>query len=458
MSKYFPDDLWEQNIPFVPHTKGDLERMLETIGAADIEELLQGIPDNLRLKEPLDLPPRMSELEVVRELERLAGMNKVMTCFAGGGVYDHFRPAAVDAIISRPEFYTAYTPYQPEVSQGTLQAIWEYQSLICQLTGMDAANASLYCGGTALAEAAAMAVRKTRRSKILAADNIHPHHRKILNTYGTAFPYEIETIPAPGGIVDIEYLRKAVDDTVAAALVQHPNFYGLLEEVDDIAETAHSAGALFIVSFDTVSLGLLKPPSEYGADIAVAEGQSLGNPMNYGGPYLGVIAANQKFLRAMPGRMVGETVDVKGRRGFTLTLQTREQHIRRDKATSNICTNEALCALAAAVEMCLMGKEGIAEMARQSLQKAHYLAEMITRETVFKLKYPDRPFFKEFLVTSNYEAKPVIDSLAEKKLLVGPSMGRFLPVVDEHSFLIAVTESRAKVEMDWLVEELKKYG
>lgn len=457
MSKYIPEDIWEQNIPFVPHTRDDLKMMLKTIGASDIEELLKGIPADLRLKESLDLPPRMSELEVIHELERLAKMNRVMTCFAGGGVYDHFRPAAVEAVISRPEFYTAYTPYQPEVSQGTLQAIWEYQSLICRLTGMDAANASLYCGGTALAEAAALAVRFTRRNRIIAASSVHPHHLKILSAYGAAFPYEIETVPAPYGTVDLYDMRSLVDDRTAAVILQHPNFYGLLEEIDEYADIAHSARALFIVSFDPVSLGILQPPADYGADIAVAEGQSLGNAMNYGGPYLGVIAAGQKLVRSMPGRMVGETVDIKGRRGFTLTLQTREQHIRRDKATSNICTNEALCALAAAVEMCLLGKSGLAEMAEQSMQKAHYLASKIVNETWFELKYPDRVFFKEFLLTSKYEAKPVIDALARKNLLVGPSLGRFHPVVDEKSFILAVTESRTKGEMDWLIEELKRF-
>ena len=457
MNKHVSDDIWDMNIPFVPHTKEDIREMLQEIGVSNVEELLAGIPADLRLKEPLDLPPRMSEIEVKEELQQLADMNKVMTCFAGGGVYDHFRPAALDAIISRPEFYTAYTPYQPEVSQGTLQAIWEYQSLICQLTGMDVANASLYCGGTALAEAAALAVKSTNRNRVLTARTVHPHHIRILQTYGAALPFEVDIIPANNGIIDADILEKEVGDDTAAVIIQHPNFFGLLEEVNDFADIIHAKGALFIVSFDPISLGILKSPADYGADIAVAEGQSLGIGLSYGGPYLGVLAAKQQFVRKIPGRLVGETTDIEGKRGYVLALQTREQHIRREKATSNICTNQALCALAAAAELCFMGKAGIAEMAEQSLQKAHYLCDMIVNETCFKLKYPQGYFFKEFLITSNHTAKPVIDKLAEKNLLLGPSLGRFQPETDENSFLVAVTESRSKREMEWVVEEFKQF-
>ena len=394
MKHYLPDDMWDFNIPFIPHTKLDVAEILESVGASDIEELLQGIPDDVRLKEPLNLPPGLSELEVIKEMKRLAGMNQVTTCFAGGGVYDHFKPAALDSIISRPEFYTAYTPYQPEVSQGTLQAIFEYQSLICNLTGMDVSNASLYCGGTAVAEAAALAVRNTRRNKVLVVDNIHPHHLQILRTYGFAFPYEIKVIQAEDGTVSTEAIKDHLDERTACVIIQHPNFYGLLEDVDEFAEIIHENKSLFIVSFDPISLGILKSPADYDADIAVAEGQSLGNSLNYGGPYLGVIASKQKFVRAMPGRIAGETTDLDGNRGFVLTLQTREQHIRRDKATSNICTNQALCALTAAAYLSFMGKSGIKEMAEQSLQKAHFLAANIVEQTVFRLKYPDRPFYK----------------------------------------------------------------
>ena len=457
MDKLISDQIWDLNIPFIPHTKEDIRVMLETIGASDIEDLLSGIPSAVRLKEPLNLPPRMSELEVMDELRRLADMNRVMTCFAGGGVYDHFRPAALDAIISRPEFYTAYTPYQPEVSQGTLQAIWEYQSLICELTDMEVANASLYCGGTALAEAAALSVRYAKRGKVLAAATIHPNYLQILRTYGAAFPFDVEIIPAENGVIDLKKLRVLLDNDTAAVMIQHPNFFGLLEEMGEFEEMIHHNESLFIISFDPISLGLLKPPGEYSADIAVAEGQTLGNALNYGGPYLGVMAAKQKFVRKIPGRLVGQTTDTNGRRGYMLALQTREQHIRREGATSNICTNQALCALAAAGELCFLGKSGIVEMAEQSLQKAHYLAEKVVNETNFKLKYPAGHFFKEFLITSKHKAKPVIDKLAEKKLLSGPSLGRFKPGADEYSFLMAVTESRTKREMDWVVEELKQF-
>lgn len=452
---YIPEYIWDGIVPFVPHTREDIESMLKEIGVADVEELLAGIPHDVRLKQPLNLPPGMSETEVIREMKRFANMNQVATCFAGGGVYDHYRPSAVNAIISRPEFYTAYTPYQPEVSQGTLQATWEYQSLVCQLTDMDAANASLYCGGTAVAEAAALAVRCSRRNKIIVPSNLHPHHLQILNTYGAAFPYQVKQIVADNGTINPEKLREVVDKDTAAVIIQHPNFYGLLEEMEQLSEITHQAGALFIASFDPISLGLLKPPGEYGADIAVAEGQSLGNGLNYGGPYLGIIAARKKFVRKLPGRLSGETVDIEGKRGFVLTLQTREQHIRRDKATSNICTNEALCALATAVELCIIGKSGLCEMAEQSMQKAHYLADRVTNDTAFDLKYSGKPFFKEFLVTSAHRAKKVIDTVAKKNLILGPALGRFYPGVDEYSFLIAVTELRTKGEMDWMVEELR---
>jgi len=456
MKKYISDEIWTANVPFVPHTKEETAEMLKFIGVSDIEDLLAGIPDQARMKQPLDLQSGMSELEAMSEMKRLAGMNRVMTCFAGGGVYDHFQPSALDAVISRPEFYTAYTPYQPEVSQGTLQAIFEYQSLICNLTGMDISNASLYCGGTALTEAAILAVRHTGRKKILIGDNVHPHHIQILRTYGASFPFEIITIPADSGTLDTERVKAMLDDRTAGVIVQHPNFYGLLEETNELGEVIHSNGSLFIASFDPISLGILQSPGEYGADVAVAEGQSLGNSLNYGGPYLGIIAVNQKYVRSLPGRIAGETVDLEGKRGYVLTLQTREQHIRREKATSNICTNQALCALTAAAFLCFMGKSGIKEMAEQSLQKAHYLANEILKYTDFKLKYPDKPFFKEFLVTSHHRAKKVVDTLAKKHLLIGPSLGRFHPVVDEHSFLIAVTESRTKNEMEWVIDELKQ--
>jgi len=452
-------ELWDEDIPFIPHTKEDLETMLREIGVENIEDLLAGIPESIRLKEPLDLPPRMSEIEALLELKRLAQMNRVAICFAGGGVYDHFRPTAIDTIISRPEFYTAYTPYQPEVSQGTLQAIWEYQSLICELTGLDAANASLYCGGTAMMEAAVLAVRKTKRDRILVAESVHPHHKRLLKAYGNALPYDVLEVPVQeNGIIDIPQLRKMAENDVAALIVQHPNFFGIPEEMELISEIAHTNGALFISSFDPISLGLLKSPTDYNADIAVAEGQSLGIPMSYGGPYLGVMAAKQEYIRNLPGRLSGETVDRDGRRGFVLTLQTREQHIRRAKATSNICTNQALCALTAAAFMVLMGKQGIREMAEQSLQKAHYLADRITKETDFQLRYPESPFFKEFLLTSRHEAKNLIDVLAAKRnLLLGPSLGRFYPGEEENSFLVAVTEVRTKNEMDKVVEELKTF-
>src|SRR5262245_12230493 len=375
--------------------------MLQAIGAGSVDELFSPIPADLRLKRPLAIPPALSEVELTRHAQALAGRNRSAAdavCFLGGGSYDHFVPAVVDAVAGRSEFYTAYTPYQAEASQGSLQAFFEFQTLICQLTGLGVANASLYEGGSAVAEAVLMALNHTGRHKVVIAASAHPEYRQVLATYMRPLGVEVVTVATPEGFAKPDDLRAAADERTAAVVVQHPNFFGGLEEVEAAAEIAHAAGALFVVSFDPISLGLLKRPGDCGADVAVAEGQSLGTPMGYGGPYLGILACRQEFVRKMPGRLVGETTDREGRRCWVLTLQTREQHIRREKATSNICTNQGLFALRAAVYLTALGPQGLKETAELCLRKAHYAADQLAKAGA-KLKFA-RPFFKEFTVSA----------------------------------------------------------
>jgi glycine dehydrogenase subunit 1 len=336
-------------MPYFLNTPEDQQAMLEAIGVASIDELFAMIPADMRLNRPLDIPPALGELELTARLSQLAGNNlsaEQKVCFLGGGSYDHFIPAVVDTLAGRGEFYTSYTPYQPEASQGNLQAFFEYQTLITQLTGMDVSNASLYDGGSAAVEAAMMCLAATKRhGRVVTAASVHPEYRQILETYLRNLDVELVTIGTPDGTINPEDLVSALNDRTACTLVQHPNFFGCLEDVERLARITHDAGAMFVVSFDPLSLGLLKRPGDYGADIAVAEGQSLGSPMAYGGPYLGIMACREEFVRRMPGRIKGQTTDRRGKRCWVLTLQTREQHIRREKATSNICTNQGLFAL-----------------------------------------------------------------------------------------------------------------
>src|SRR5947209_7410188 len=374
--------------------------MLDQIGVKSVQDLFQSIPAPLRLKRPLDVPPALTEIELTRHAQALAARNRSAdntVCFLGGGSYDHFIPAVVDAVAGRSEYYTAYTPYQAEASQGSLQAFFEFQTLICQLTGLDVANASLYDGGSAVAEAVLMALAVTRRhGPVLVADSVHPEYRRTLATYLTNLEVQPLVLPCPHGFLDPDDVKHAVTDQTPCVLVQHPNFFGCLEEVEALAAAAQATGALFVVSFDPISLGLLKRPGQYGADIAVAEGQCLGNPMTYGGPYLGLLACREQFLRKIPGRLVGQTVDRTGKRCWVLTLQTREQHIRREKATSNICTNQGLLALRTAVYLAALGPVGLAETASLCARKAHYAAEQLARAGL-PLRF-ERPFFKEFAV------------------------------------------------------------
>lgn len=437
---------------YVLNTAADQQAMLERIGVASIEELFAAIPPALRLKRPLQVPPALSEIELTQHIQQLSGRNRPAddtVCFLGGGSYDHFIPAVVDAIAGRSEFYTAYTPYQAEASQGSLQAFFEFQTLICQLTGLDVANASLYEGGSAVAEAVLMAMTVTgRQGKVIVPESLHPEYRRTLRTYLANLEPKVETLPTPNGFLDPDDVKKAITDDTCCVVVQHPNFFGCLEEVEAIAKIAHNRGALFVVSYDPISLGLLKRPGEYGADIAVAEGQCLGNPMVYGGPVLGLLSCRDAFLRKMPGRLVGQTVDRKGKRCWVLTMQTREQHIRREKATSNICTNQGLFALRATVYLAALGPKGLTETADLCVRKAHYAAEQLSRISGVQLRF-QRPFFKEFTVKVPGDVPGLLDRLLDTGIHGGLHLGRWFPALAD-SLCLAVTEKRTKAEIDAL--------
>ncbi|RKY80864.1 aminomethyl-transferring glycine dehydrogenase subunit GcvPA [candidate division KSB1 bacterium] len=444
-------------MPFIPTTEENRRQMLKTIGVTDFDQLLQSIPEQIRFKDDYNLPDPLSEYEVTKLLKSIAEKNKHTSnsvCFLGGGAYDHFIPAAVVHIVSRPEFYTAYTPYQAEVSQGTLQAIYEYQSMICDLTGMDVANASMYDGASALAESALLSSNHKRRQEILISKSVHPYHRQVVKTYCHRSGIVLKEIDIKNGVTDLEKLEQSITDNCAGVLVQHPNFFGSLEPVDEISEIVHKEGAIFTVSVDPISLGVLAPPSEYGADIVTGEAQVLGNALGFGGPYVGIFAATKELIRKIPGRIAGITQDSQGRRGFVLTLQTREQHIRREKATSNICSNEQLCALAATVYMALMGKKGIPAVANLCVQKSHYLAEKLTGISGVEPLF-EAPFFKEFAVKLPVPAKEIIDKMKEKDIFAGIDLSRFDYNVD-NALLIAVTEKRTKEEMDQFAEILSE--
>ncbi|QDT65438.1 aminomethyl-transferring glycine dehydrogenase subunit GcvPA [Calycomorphotria hydatis] len=435
------------------------QKMLGEIGVDSIEELFAPIPGDLRLNRALDLPLPLSEMELEQLVSKKAAANITPAdrhCFMGGGVYDHFIPAVVDEIAGRGEYYTAYTPYQPESSQGTLQAFFEYQSLICDLTGMPVSNASLYEGATSVSEAAFMAMRVTGRDgKVIVLGSVHPEYREVLTTYLSRLDVELVEIPCVEGTADPEQVREALDDRTACVIVQHPNFFGCLEEVETICTLAREFGALSVISFDPLSLGVLKAPGEYGADIAVAEGQPLGVPMQYGGPYLGVFACREDYVRKMPGRLIGVTDDKNGNTCYVLALQTREQHIRRGKATSNICTNQGLLALRATIYLSLLGPEGLKEVGNLCLQKAHYAAEQIAAADGFELQF-DRPFFKEFTVRSEHGSAKALQAVRASGCDAGPSLSRFgrggfSNELIEDAFLVAVTEQRTREEIDQLV-------
>ncbi len=430
-------------------TPDQQQEMLRTIGAPSIDSLFAQIPADVRLTRPLNLPPALAEMELEAAIAQAAARNTSSrrVCFLGGGAYDHFVPAVVDEIAARGEFYTAYTPYQPEASQGSLQAFFEYQTLICQLTGMDVSNASLYEGGTAVSEAAFMAMRVTDRHKrVVVLGSVHPEYREVLSTYTGNLATEIVVVPTPDGTADLDRVTDALDDSTACLVFQHPNYFGCLEEPRELTRLAHNVGALSVVSFDPISLGLLQRPGQYEADIAVAEGQPLGIPLQYGGPYLGVLACRQEFVRKMPGRLVSEARDRQGRRCYVLGLQTREQHIRREKATSNICTNQGLLALRATVYLSLLGPRGIREVAELCCRKAHYAAGQLCRVDGMELMF-DRPFFKEFALRCRGGSRPFVEKARAAGFDIGPDIAH--PTHGEAE-LVAVTEKRTRQEIDAL--------
>ena len=441
-------------MPYTYNTKRDEQEMLEAIGIEGVEDLLKQVPSDIRLTRPLKLPPAMGELELTQHIQSLAQQNSSVqqaVCFLGGGSYDHFIPAIVDALASRGEFYTSYTPYQPEVSQGNLQVMFEYQTLICQLTGMDVSNASLYDGGSSVAEAALMSLHITRRhDKVVVTDTLHPEYRRILETYLSNTETELVTVSASHGQTNPADIAAATDKKTACVILQHPNFFGSLEQAEEITNIAHTNGALLVMVFDPISLGRLKPPAELGADIAVAEGQCLGSPLAFGGPYLGIMACKEEFVRRMPGRIAGETVDRRGQRCWVLTLQTREQHIRREKATSNICTNQGLFALRASIYLAAMGPHGLREVADLCLQKSHFVANLVNQSARCELAW-DTPFFKEFVVRDKQgQVLDLLEQARDAGLLAGIPLGRWYPELDD-CFLVSVTEQRTQ-------DELKRLG
>ncbi len=443
---------------YIPNTERDKEIMLKEMGIPSFEALLEDIPKTLR-QFSLALPHGISEPEVLKILkelsERNASTDKCIS-FLGAGAYEHYIPSIVDHLAARSEFYTCYTPYQPEVSQGTLQVIYEFQTLMCELTGMDVSNASMYDGSTALTEAALLSIRLKEKNKIVCSRAIHPEYRQVLRTYLEGLHTEIIEIDSPEGTTDIERLKKVVDDKTAAVLIQNPNFFGCIEDMGAISNITHKHDALFIACVNPISLGILKPPGEYNADIAVGEAQVLGNYLNYGGPYLGFFTVKKELLRKMPGRIAGETVDSNGKRCFVLTLQAREQHIRREKATSNICTNQGLLALRACLYLCALGRTGMTELANLNIQKSHYAYERLCALNVFEPAFK-KPFFNEFALKAkgNIQVDKVNDYLLKKGIIWGLELSRFYPELG-NSMLLCATETKTKESIDRLIAELSK--
>ncbi len=443
--------------PYIPITPDDEKQMLEAIGLSSIDQLFDDIPKDVQLNRELNLPKAKSELEVSSYLSSLAKKNcsiSEMPSFLGAGAYDHYIPSVIDQLISRSEFYTSYTPYQPEISQGTLQYIFEFQTLICNLTGMDVANASLYDGGTAIAEAAIMAASVSRKEEIIISKTVKPDARRILKTYAHAQHLKVVEVDMKDGVTDLEELENKVSDNTAAVILQSPNFFGIIEDLKKAAEITHKAKkASFVASVDPISLGILKKPGELDVDIVVGEAQGMGIPVSFGGPYLGFMAAKKEYMRKLPGRIVGETTDLDGKRSYVLTLTAREQHIRREKATSNICSNQGLNALRATIYMVTLGKDGLKEVAMQSTKKAHYAFEQLTKSGKFKPLF-NKPFFKEFALTSDIDANHMAMELEKENIIGGYHLGTDYPQFN-NGVLYAVTEKRTKEEIDKLVNVME---
>lgn len=437
---------------YFPHTQADIEKMLKRCSMTSLDDLNTDIDPTLRLKAPYDLPSRMTEDEVRDFFTRLGEENRIQTCFAGGGFYDHYTPAVIDTIISRSEFLTAYTPYQPEISQGTLQYIFEYQSMMASLTGLDVSNASMYDGTTAVAEAMMMTVAAARRrNRVLVSKTLNPIYRKVLYTYARYHDVRIDNIPeTDDGITDLKAMAEMLaEGNVAGVILSSPNYYGILEDLTGVAEAIHQAKALLVITSPASALGAIRTPGEWGADIAAGEAQSLGMPLSFGGPYLGYMCCTKALMRKLPGRIVGATTDADGQRVFVLTLQAREQHIRRDKATSNICSNQGLMALYAAVYLSLMGPEGLRQVNEYACEKAHYLAGELEKTGVMRLKYPGRPFLNEFVMKWTADID-LFDRFALESDDLFPGL-----VIDNDELLICVTEKRTMAEIDDYVARLQ---
>ncbi len=440
---------------YIPNQDDQRRRMLERMGAGSFEDLLTPLPDEVRLDRALDLPGPVSELSLRREMAGLAEANcgADRVCFAGGGAYDHFIPAAVDHIVSRSEFYTAYTPYQAEASQGTLQSIFEYQTMVARLCGMEIANASMYDGASAAAEAALMAIRVRRKERVLVAGTLNPRWLRVIRTYLDRAGFFVGEVPFDdSGRLDDEALGELMEDDFSALLVPYPDYFGQVFDLQPLAEKVHAAGGLLVVAADPVALAMLKTPGECGADVVVGEGQSLGIPLSYGGPYCGFMAARKKLARKMPGRLIGRTVDRAGETGYVMTLQTREQHIRREKATSNICTNQALSALTNCVYMALMGETGLREVARQCYQRTHYMVRRILEEVDGSKTVFDNPFFREAAVSLPASGEAVRDAMLDRGYLAGIPV----PGLGEGALLMAATEKRTREEIEGLAQNLAR--
>ncbi len=440
---------------YISNTPAQQREMLATIGVTSVEDLLARIPARARLGRPLDLPAAMAEPDLIRHLRGLAAENAdadSYACFLGAGSYDHAIPSPISHLVSRGEFFTAYTPYQPEASQGTLRTIYEYQTMIAELTGMDVANASIYDGASSLAEAVLMAHSVTDRDQVVLSAGVNPLYRRVVETYVEGPALRLRTVPLGDGASDLAAAKKVVTAKTAALVIQSPNFFGCLEELAEAAEIAHAAGALLIAVADPVNLGVLEPPGALGADIVVGEGQGLGVPLSFGGPNLGVFAAKRDLVRRMPGRLVGATVDLEGRRGYVLTLQTREQHIRREKATSNICTNVALCALMATIYSATLGKQGLIRVGELAAAKAHYAAGRLTRIPGVRLRF-GAPYFKEFTLELPKPPERVAQRLLRDRILAGLPLKPFERSL-RNCLLVAVTEKRTRGEIDRFADAL----
>jgi glycine dehydrogenase subunit 1 len=442
---------------YLPNSPRGRAEMLRTLGHSSIEELFSQIPEQIRFQGRLDLPGPLSEQEVLEFFKEAALQStSEYVSLLGAGAYSHFRPAAVDSLLSRGEFFTAYTPYQAELAQGTLQAMFEFQTLIAQLTGMEVSNASLYDGSTATTEAVLMALRLTRRNRVVVAKTLHPEYREVMATYLRHLGTEVTEVPySPAGQLDIASLEKALNGETAVVVVQSPNFLGVIERFGEVAELVHRSGALLVVTVtEPLSLAVVNPPTE--ADIICGEAQSFGVSVAFGGPYVGFLATREKFVRQMPGRLVGQTVDTQGRRGFVLTLATREQHIRREKATSNICTNQSLCALATTIYLCLLGKQGLKALAEHNLAKAHYAASRLATVPGASLPFAS-PFFNEFVVKAPGNAEVLLRHLRQEKILGGVNLERFYPELRDH-LLVCVTETVNKAALDRMVRVYQEFS